>query len=773
MSFEEVEIPDFSLISDTDLIYEHQLIEDPTDLNSWLRYYWHKDSLKEKIWILKRSVRLLKRSYKLWVLYLDHLVELVSPLDPIKYTEEFAKANEEFERSLELLNKMPLVWVKYLEFLTFQPDVTKIRRTFNEALRTLPLTQHHWIWPPFLQFADQIGGLTGSKIYERYLQFDPDEVELVLEKLMQFKALEFSLKVFETIINDDEFVSKQGKSPLDLWLEFFDLLNSVKNPTLKHDTIVENFIRQGLVKFPDQQGRLYTQLATYFIKRKDLNKAMSVFEEGIHSVLTIRDFTMIYDSYTELQETIVTKLMNRINALEELGELNVGLGQELDFKLERFEKLMDSREYLLDDVRIRQNPNNVDNWLHKASLYPQNQIINVIQTYVDAITKIDPKKASAGLSKIWIQYSQLYEDNGDLHTARTILDKAVKVPFNSSEELVNVWIHWSELEIRQDDLETAIKVMEIATRSNDKRVDYHDTSRPVQERIHKSVKLWSFYLDLVESSGDVPKTCSVYDKVFEMKVATPLTVINYANFLEELNRFEEAFRVYEKGVNIFRYPVVFEIWNIYLTKAMKRQLGLERMRDLFDQALEGCPEDLSKTIYILYSKFEEDSGSIQRSVKILERGLDKVDLNSKTELFEILIQKTKENFGIISTRPIFSRAIESLPPSKSIPFVVKFAQMEEQLHEFPRVRAILQHGALLQSPLKSKLLWDYWSEFEVENGDKETYKEMLKWKRKSNEEFGMNFNSETLGFIKAEQKVSSINASEDKTTNPDAIDLDI
>ncbi|ONH65531.1 Pre-mRNA-splicing factor syf1 [Cyberlindnera fabianii] len=684
---------DCSLVTDSDVQYELQIIKSPDDITTWLRYYWHKETELDQLFVLRRACYRLKRSYKLWVMYLDLRVDVCKRLNSVEHKQEYIKVNDEFEKALELLQKMPLLWVKYLEFLLLQPDVTLIRRKFNEALRTLPLTQHHWIWPLFIQFADEVGGVTGALIYKRYLTFAPEKLEDVLEKLVEFNDIDGSLELFTKIINDESFVSQHGKSPLDLWLECLELLSNVKNPTHKHDTRVETFIRDGLQKFPDQQGKLYVRLATYFLKHKDYTRAITIFDEGIHTVLTIRDFTMIYDAYTELLESLVTRSMTTIEMLESAGRDTSQETSLLDFRLGKFERLMDDRPFLLDDVKIRQSPNVVENWIHKASLYQDLSMI--LQTYVQAITKIDPRQATS-----------VYEDNGDLDTARTILDKAVNVSYNDVDELVHVWIHWSELELRQDDLEMAIK-------------------------------LWSFYLDLVESSGDVQKTCEVYDTVFELKIATPLTVVNYANFLEDNNRFEDAF---------------------------KRHLKLERMRDLFDHALIGCPPDMAKTIYILYSKLEEDSGSVQRCVKLLE------------QVFEILLQKTLTHFGAPSTRSIYTRALETLPPTKSINFVLKFAQTEKQLHEYSRVRAILQHGAMLQSPSKSQQLWDWWSQFEVENGDKDTYKDMLRWKRKANDEFSTEFNTESLGFIKSTDgpKVSSINASEEQPVeNPDAIDLDI
>lgn len=100
-------------------------------------------------------------------------------------------------------------------------------------------------------------------------------------------------------------------------------------------------------------------------------------------------------------------------------------------------------------------------------------------------------------------------------------------------------------------------------------------------------------------------------------------------FLEEHNYFEESFKVrtcflyyklsllstigklfnnfnpnavnifqaYERGIALFRWPNVYDIWNTYLTKFIDRYGGkkLERARDLFEQALDGCPAKFAKS----------------------------------------------------------------------------------------------------------------------------------------------------------------------------------
>lgn len=49
---------------------------------------------------------------------------------------------------------------------------------------------------------------------------------------------------------------------------------------------------------------------------------------------------------------------------------------------------------------------------------------------------------------------------------------------------------------------------------------------------HRSSKLWSFYADLEESLGTLESACGVYDKMLELKVATPQIILNYALMLQ-------------------------------------------------------------------------------------------------------------------------------------------------------------------------------------------------------------------------------------------------
>ena len=91
--------------------------------------------------------------------------------------------------------------------------------------------------------------------------------------------------------------------------------------------------------------------------------------------------------------------------------------------------------------------------------------------------------------------------------------------------------------------EEALKLMQTAVTPPARRVDYHDSSEPVQMRVYKSLKLWSMYADLEEGIGTFEACKAVYDRIIDLRIATPQIVINFGMFLEENNYFEEAFKV--------------------------------------------------------------------------------------------------------------------------------------------------------------------------------------------------------------------------------------
>jgi pre-mRNA-splicing factor SYF1 len=664
-------------------------------------------------------------------------------LNPAIFASEYAKVNALFERALILLNKMPRIWEMYLSFLLLQPIVTLTRRTFDRALRALPITQHNRIWALYRPFANSASGQTAIAIWRRYMQIHPEDAEDFIELLIEMRHYTEAVKKYMDILNNPKFRSKNGKGHYQLWSEMVDLLVEHAKEVETGDEVgidVERIIRSGIDRFADQRGKLWSGLATYWITRGSFERARDVFEEGITTVMTVRDFTLIFDSYVEFEEAITGSLMEDAAARSEKGVVDENADFDLDIRMMRFEQLMDRRPFLINDVLLRQNPNNVSEWNVRIGLWGDNKQ-EVVQAYTDAIAAVQPKKAVGRFHELWTNYAKFYEKGGDLRNARVIMEKAVKVPFKSVAELADMWIEWAEMELRNDNFEEAVKIMAKAVQAPKRStVDYFDESLSPQQRVHKSWKLWSFYVDLVESVSTLEETKKVYERIFELRIATPQTVVNYANLLEENKYFEESFKIYERGLDLFSYPVAFELWNLYLTKAVDRKIGIERLRDLFEQAVEGCPPKFAKVLYLMYGNLEEERGLARHAMRIYERATRAVSDEDRADMFNFYITKSASNFGLPSTRPIYERAIAALPDKDARDMCLKFADMEKRLGEIDRARAIYGHASQFCDPRTSPSFWQKWEAFEVQHGNEDTFKEMLRIKRSVQAQYNTDVN---------------------------------
>lgn len=419
---------------------------------------------------------------------------------------------------------------------------------------------------------------------------------------------------------------------------------------------VSHIVHMFLKLFSDQAGHLYTSLATYYIKLGDFATATSTFEHALETVVSIKDFTVVFDAYVEFEETVVSSLMAALDSgadEDDDEDDGPGLEAELDERMAHFEQLITRRPFLLNDVLLRRNPNEVVEWEKRVALYTTQDEekaeidAKIIDTYTRAMDAVNPKKAIGPLNTLIVNFAKFYETGGttqdaspDLDSAREIFEKAVRIPFKTVDELAEVWIEYAELELRHENYSAALKLLQRATDTQGrsdrdvKKINFYDANVPVQTRLLKSLKLWSFYVDLEESIGSVASTTAIYDRILALKIASAQTIVNYAQFLSSQAYHEESFKIYERGIDLFSFPVAYELWNLYLSAFITRYKGskLERARDLFEQALESCPEKYCKDIFLMYAQLEEEYGLGRRAMAIYERAVSKVQSEDRMEV---------------------------------------------------------------------------------------------------------------------------------------------
>lgn len=851
-----------SYITEADIPYELGIAKNPDDISVWLKYYKQKSSQRnlsfiDKTFVLQRAVKQFPRSYKFWDLYLNLLVSNVDDEPLNNELSKFVIAS--FQDALQLLNKSPILWVKLLQFLITKQnhEITFIRRTFNDALYNLPVSQHHHIWPLYLSFADNIGGVTGSSIYLKFIKYTtPDElkgiiakesrapqmtIDQIISKLVEFGDLENSIKLINDVLSNISQYLTLPKSPVQLWTEFIDLImrinGNVKASTMKFeesDEILLKLVLNGINKFPDQVGIFYSKLIMYYIERKKFDKVRHYSFKSLKECVTVKDFTFLFDMYTEFEQSYILHLESLI---EEDPE-NEYLIQEADFRMEFLEDFIDNRSILLNDMKLRQNPNNLDVWFNRIDIYEneKNDVGKLLNTFVEALTTLNPLKVMSvtnkyKLSDFWIRYTSVYSKSNDIRTASLIYSKAVKSQFKTPDELSNIYISWSEMLLENGEDEESINLIQnilstVPDQLENNHIDYHDQSLSVQTRIHKSMKLWTFYLDLLESMIEddqsieenqiyITKITKGYEQIIELKIANPHTILTFTKFLQDNKYWEKSFEIYELGLSIFHnFKVKFEIWNQYLTSIIKyfqqtNSVSIERIRDLFDQSLlisfseKDLPPYLTKLMYLLYSQFEQDHGSIIKSITILEKSIEnhttwinehlstlsKQDqekvITSKFEVYQMLIFKVSSILkDDDKLRNVYTIALndQQLKLSNLIIISSNFIKFETGLKQFGRVRSLFKYITKLSNPSNKEMieLWQKWEKFELQFGNELSFKDMLRFKRSVVDDFKNDFvfkeSINPMGFVKSSKSGANSNDTEkesEASNNPDAIDLDM
>ncbi|OQR90145.1 pre-mRNA-splicing factor SYF1, partial [Thraustotheca clavata] len=435
---------------------------------------------ERRVMLFKRALALVPLSYKLWKRYIDETYQVIRGLriDAIEYNSLV----QIYEDALVHLDKMPRIWLNYTALLRTLRLGTATRRAFDRALRALPITQHKRIWAPYLEFVHEQGVYqTAISVYRRYLMLEPLAREDYVKYLYDAQQYEEASVQLVQLINEDLESTKTSRH--DLWMLLCTMLS--QNPERVSSTLnIDRILRSGLSLFTDEVGRLWCALATYYIRLGMFESARDIYEEALLAVLTVRDFSVIFDAYVKFIEAMIAAEMTDESSIE------------VNRLLQLYEDLAERRPKLVNAVLLRQNPHSVKEWQKRIAL--MTDPISVVHTYTEALKTIDPMQAK--VSTLWIEFAAFYEKYPDVENARKVFERALREgKFKSPEEYASVICASAEMELRLEEFDLALEIVRNGCKT-----------------YRKSNKLWILRLDLEESLGDVASTKAAYDRTFEL-----------------------------------------------------------------------------------------------------------------------------------------------------------------------------------------------------------------------------------------------------------------
>lgn len=802
------------VIDEEDVAFEYEIQRTPQSIITWKRYLekWEheKRPVSNLLWLYERFCRQFSDQEDIWCSYLGWMIHR-GEFDDLAIYQRFIKVLENFSNGCEEM------CILLMEFVISEYELEMIRHVLDVSLRKLAASSHWKMWEmvfkfmedkmlPLTEFGDSrdefqdeqeqmevmiykslFGGeeeqdtpdVWSSHILQRYIKIAPEwNVQNTLEKLASTRDYEAVRGLYQRYLGHGNELKATLEVPFSLQLNYLKALDH-----LCRDEEYESFLHQLQKVFPGKSTDFTIMWAKHEIRRSRFHRVTDILENAMKSTLDLKSFTRIYEFESLFERLYLENIVEELKANPELQK-DAQEKFELDIHLSRLKNLIETHSLRLNDLKLRQNPNSVETWRHRATLFPTSK--EKCNVYAEAILTIDPLKVfvPGSLATIWCEYAELFWAAKDFDTAREIWDRALRVPFPHLKDLETIWISWTEHEMMENGIERGLQVLETALQlpSEPEKVleKYKTNSKKVhtQAIVFTSLPLWSFYLDLQEASSTsqtarFEKTISVYETMIQLKVATPMHFIQYAHFLRDFaNDKIRAFQVYERALSFFPKKTQYEIWNVYLRDASDDtgKLSKERIRDLFDHALESLiPDGIDcRPIFILYSDFEEKNGLAKRSVDILLRSCRTMKADST--IWEKCISKARRLLGGEASRPYFEECLQNIPNSKVIPQTLAFAEMETQLGELNRAREILKYGAQLFHPSKNAELWEFWEELELQNGEKESYKSMLRLRRRLENELSVNTELES----QKEGNVQFIAASQKKVPiNPEEIDLNI
>lgn len=665
---------------------------------------------------------------------------------------------------------------------------------------------------------------TKLSVLRRYVQYNPAATKEIADFLADELGHwgEAALMYVDLLNHDDvrdggnsgnkDVVTTSAAQRKDLWmslakictrhpvedeigLDFEAIVRAILTNSNNSNSNVQNSGSGALRYLPrEMEGVLWSQLADGWIRRGEFQLARSVYEEAIESVSRVRDFTILMDAYLQFEEGLLeatmesqAEMMDEDELAEEEGngdddenDWDILLSQktgddgkssqrasmsDLELALARAEDLTERRPILLNGVLLRQNPDDVGEWLKRARMYKETKKIHQAADALEqGLKTVKARRAVGGnANQMVIQLAKIYEEDcKDVGKARNLFDRICNqfvYAFKNVDDLAECFVAWVELELRHEAWDDALDIIRAS-------VVLPPFAPKWTRGLNKSLRLWDLLLDLEESLGTMQTTKDSYSRAIEQKVATPLHILNFATFLSEQKYFEESFSAYERGIEIFEFPGVKLIWKAYVDSFLKRYGGtkLERTRDLFQRCLDACPPEESTDFFLENGKFEEEHGLTKRALGVYKQMCQTVPGDDKYTAYKLFITKTAQYLGQTATRDIYQNAIQDLEDGAASKLCLDFANMETSLQEIDRARAVLAYGAQMADPRRNEEYWRAWNEFEISHGNEETFREMLRIKRSVEASFS------TVNYNAAEMRGTDSKATE-TLSNEDAMKM--
>jgi len=279
----------------------------------------------------------------------------------------------------------------------------------------------------------------------------------------------------------------------------------------------------------------------------------------------------------------------------------------------------------------------------------------------------------------WLKYAKWEESIGEIGRARSVYERALEVDSRNT----TIYLKYVEMEMKNKFINHARNLWERACRTlpmveqfwykyayMEEVLGNYTNARDIFQKWmtwKPSKNAWWSYIKFEERMGELDNCRKVFNEFIDAYPEID-TYIKAAKFEEKLRMRDNAREYYQSAIKELGKKALDEKFFMRFINFEKRNKEIERVRTLYQFALENIAKEKARQLYDLYIQFEKEHG--------IKDSIEFVVLNKRRHIYEDEIAKDPFNYDnwfdyarleestgdADRIREVYERAIANIPP---------------------------------------------------------------------------------------------------------------
>ncbi|KAG8347853.1 hypothetical protein ERJ75_000764900 [Trypanosoma vivax] len=712
--------------------------------------------------VYERALRANSYSYKLWMGYIlyrrEHTREMTSA------QEWFRSVRDIYDRAVEKLPMMPLLWTSFIEFVMDEatpPRITLTRHVIIRALRALPLTQHHRVWKLAKQWARRpyVPTATATYLWRLFLLYDQRAVSQrdYFVMLWERASADEFLRECASFLLHDTTPHEELLRDTAFW-ETIRVALETKCLHFTGDVAQVGQMVQLALEYCASPAEFLISHAVFLASQGEICAARNALWSVLENVDDAKLFRKAFKTALAFEDQIVESIATdpSIQTLDEdthhdLMEKLCGTAPDAVYHLAR---LTHEHPLLLNQLQLRSDRRSAVLWLKRIEIL-QESLCSGRATCEDvaALYQQSIAQCTSGVEVVDVEVAQLYEsyacylwESGQTNEAASVSDEgAWHVNFSSATGNVLLMGLNVEFSLMTGNLEFMGSFLSKLAQMKDTQHSIRARGlgrKAVAEHLAEDARPWLLMVDVAfhqlsvsddngeRTVGEKRELARVLDIFSTSSGYTAEGACYVACRLWHSGMVNEAFQEYERALVSFTHAplAMLHILQQYLSclcLSMGQRLPLHRLRELTQLGLEVGRSSMSvspvTTVEFLYNcaaleaKLGFSCGAIEIVCGCLELALQQQSENDALlfGLLDTVLEMTFNLHGCVAVRQYCTVLLErpkTLSPQLIQRLALWWAAMEKRTGNTERAYIVMETCCKSQDPSThhGSVFWNLW-----------------------------------------------------------------